>query len=135
MFLFTGCTEVSYNVWASYSIPVSRRWSHILDSLLLLCSYQPEQVSCISEIMSLFSTADLQVFPLCFRKRRYLFVIFFFVNIIFLTLNVADAVLVNYKPCCRAKIVLARVIVNESLFVFTSFALCYCIIKVSLFCT
>lgn len=71
-------------------------------------------------------------FFVLFRKRRYLFVAFFIVNFIFLTLNVTDAVLVKYEPCCVAKIVLARVIVNESLFVVTSFALCYCIIKVCL---
>ncbi|XP_028409689.1 integral membrane protein GPR137B-like [Dendronephthya gigantea] len=66
-----------------------------------------------------------------YRKRRYLFVIFFIVNVIFLTLNVTDAVLVKYEPCCVANIVLARVIINESLFVVTSLALCYCIIKLS----
>ena len=66
-----------------------------------------------------------------YRKRRYLFIIFFIVNIIFLTLNVTDAVLVEYEQCCTQKIVLTRVIVNELLFVFTSLALCYCIIKLS----
>jgi hypothetical protein len=70
--------------------------------------------------------------PMCFRKRRYLFIAFSLVNVIFLTLNITGAILVKYEPCTQVpNIVLARVIVNELLFVFTSFGLCYCIIKVS----
>ncbi|XP_046847888.1 G protein-coupled receptor 137Ba-like [Xenia sp. Carnegie-2017] len=66
-----------------------------------------------------------------YRKQRCLYAIFFGVNFIFLTLNVTDVILVEYETCCTANIILTRVIVNESLFIFTSFALCYCIIKLS----
>lgn len=104
--------------WLLYSFPIALQFL----TLSLLALYFSQVV------LKSLTTYEPHV---RYRKRRYLFIVFGSVNFIFFVLNILDVILVDNEPCCRRNVVLTRVVINQTLFVVTSFALCYCIIKLS----
>ena len=62
-------------------------------------------------------------------NRRYLLVSFVMVNVIFLVINIATAVVCPLQDAHQI-MVIVRVVVNGLLFVLVGIVLCVCIIKV-----